>query len=147
GGSFEEMEARAAHDLPGAAVRRLVDARYRGQSHELTVAAEGWQENLAAAHERRYGFRLDAEPEIVTRRVVATLARERPSLRCQALLRPPGSRTALVEGDWLELPVLGAGAAVEGPAIVEYPEATCLVRPGWAGEPDANGTLELTWTR
>ena len=37
----------------------------------------------------------------------------------------------------------------DSPAIVELPGATCLVRPGWAGEPDAAGTLvlERTWTR
>jgi hypothetical protein len=32
---------------------------------------------------------------------------------------------------------------VVGPAIVELPEATCLVRPGWAGARDASGTLVL----
>jgi N-methylhydantoinase A len=149
GGSFEEMEAAAARDLPGAATKRLVDARYRGQSHELTVGADGWEDNLAEAHERRYGFRLDAEPEIVTRRLVATLARARPSLQWQAPLRRMDSRRAFVDGEWLDLPVHGPGAAVTGPAIVELPGATCLVRPGWAGEPDDAGTLvlERTWIR
>jgi N-methylhydantoinase A len=147
GSSFVEMEAAAARDLPGAATQRLVDARYRGQSHELTVDAEQWEDNLAEAHERRYGFRLDAEPEIVTRRLVATLPRERPSLQCQALLRrPAGSRRAFVDGEWLELPVHGPGSDVTGPAIVELPGATCLVRPGWAGEGDASGTLVLERT-
>jgi N-methylhydantoinase A len=94
GGSFEEMEAAAARDLPGAAAQRLVDARYRGQSHELTVDAERWEDDLAEAHERRYGFRLDAEPEIVTRRLVATLPRERPSLQCRAPSSPPTAAAA-----------------------------------------------------
>ena len=63
---------------------------------------------------------------MVTRRLVATLAREEQRL---------------------EPPVPGAGW-VEGPAIVELPGSTCLVRPGWSGEPDARGTLlELRWTR
>jgi N-methylhydantoinase A len=149
GGSFEEMEAEAGRDLAGATVRRLVDARYHGQSHELTVDADGWEQNLAGEHERRYGFRPEAEPEIVTRRLVATLPRERPSLRCQARLRTPASRRAFVDSAWLEVPVHGPGVAVDGPAIVELPGATCLVRPGWAGEPDDAGTLvlERTWTR
>ena len=112
GGTFEEMEARAARDLPGARIERFVDARYPGQSHELTIA-DG--DDFHAAHERRYGFRLDGEPQVVTRRVVATLARE------EQRLAPP---------------VPGTGR-VEGPAIVELPGSTCLVRPGWAGEPDA----------
>jgi N-methylhydantoinase A len=144
GGTFEELEARASAGLPGAAVARVVDARYPGQSHELTIPEDA---DFHAAHERRYGFRLDVEPQVVTRRVTAILPRERPSLPCQARLRPAGPRRAWLDGEWLELPVLGPGEAVTGPAIVELPGSTCLVRPGWSGEPDGNGTLELTWTR
>ena len=108
-------------DLPGATVRRYVDARYPGQSHELTIE-EG--ADFHAAHERRFGFRLDADPEIVTRRLVAIVSRPPP-----------------------DLPAAG-GARIEGPAVVELPEATCFVPEGWAGEPDARGTLvlERTWT-
>jgi N-methylhydantoinase A len=38
---------------------------------------------------------------------------------------------------------MGRGSKVEGPAVVEFPEATCLVRPGWAGAVDNVGTLVL----
>jgi N-methylhydantoinase A len=108
-------------DLPGATVTRYVDARYPGQSHELTIE-EG--ADFHAAHERRFGFRLDADPEIVTRRLVAIVSRPPP-----------------------DLPAAG-GARIKGPAVVELPEATCFVPEGWAGEPDARGTLvlERTWT-
>ena len=149
GGSFVEMEARAARDLPAAATLRLVDARYRGQSHELTVDAEEWESNLAEEHERRYGFRPDAEPEAVTRRLVAILPRQRPSLPSRARSTSPSSRRAHLDGGWLDLPVHGPGSAVTGPAIVELPGSTCLVRAGWSGEPDNAGTLvlERTWTR
>jgi N-methylhydantoinase A len=149
GGSFEEMEAQAEHDLPVATTLRLVDVRYRGQSHELTVEADRWEENLAEEHQRRYGFLPDAEPEPVTRRLVAILPRERPSLRCPEPSTPPSSRRAYLDGEWLDLPVHGPGSAVSGPAIVELPGSTCLVQPGWAGEPNAAGTLvlERTWTR
>ena len=68
GGSFEEMEARAAADLPGAD-----DAAARRRPLPRPVArADGRRgrlgRELPRAHERRYGFRLDAEPQIVTRR-------------------------------------------------------------------------------
>jgi N-methylhydantoinase A len=33
---------------------------------------------------------------------------------------------------------------VTGPAIVEFPETTCLVPPGWSGEADDRGILVLT---
>ena len=38
---------------------------------------------------------------------------------------------------------MGAGSTVDGPAIVEFGEATCLVRPGWSGAVDDAGTLVL----
>ena len=38
---------------------------------------------------------------------------------------------------------MGEGFEVEGPAIVEFAEATCVVRPGWSGAIDAAGTLVL----
>jgi N-methylhydantoinase A len=146
---FEDLETRAAADLPGARRRRLVDARYRGQSYELTVSADGWESGFPAAHDQRYGFRLAADVELVNRRVVAVLQRRRPELRGQRAGRQAGTtRRAWVDGDWLDVPVHGPDSAVVGPAIVELPGATCLVRPGWAGEPDAVGTLvlERTWT-
>lgn len=146
---FEELEKRAAADLPGAELARLVDARYPGQSHELTVDGDGWECGFGDAHEQRYGFRLAGEPELVNRRIVSILPRPRPALRAWASAAKPGSRRAFLDGEWLDLAVHGPGTAVAGPAIVELPEATCLVRPGWAGEPDAAGTLvlERAWTR
>jgi N-methylhydantoinase A len=145
---FEELEARADEDLPGANRRLLVDARYRGQAHELTVEAEDWKTGFPVAHEQRYGFRLDAEVELVSRRLVATLPRPRPALGGAVASSEVGTRRAFLDGGWLNVPVHGPGSPVVGPAIVELPGATCLVRPGWAGEPDAAGTLvlERTWT-
>jgi N-methylhydantoinase A len=146
---FEELEGRADEDLPGAERHRLVDARYRGQSHELTVDADGWESAFPTAHQQRYGFCLDADVEVVNRRVVAVLPRPRPELRRSSAPGEAGARRAYLDGEWLDLRIHGPGAAVAGPAIVELPGATCLVRPDWAGEPDARGTLvlERTWTR
>jgi N-methylhydantoinase A len=147
---FDELAARASEDLPGAEQRRLVDARYRGQAHELTVEADDWESELPAAHEQRYGFRLDADVELVNRRLVAVVRRGRPALRASGVVGGgAGARRAHLDGGWIDLPVVGPGSAVTGPAIVELPGATCLVRPGWAGETDAGGTLvlERTWTR
>jgi N-methylhydantoinase A len=38
---------------------------------------------------------------------------------------------------------LGAGATIAGPAIVEQPDTTVVVPPGWAGDVDAQGCLVL----
>src|SRR5262249_6755160 len=119
GASFDELEAEAARDLPGAGFERLVDARYRGQSYELTVPAEGYEQRFGDAHEQRYGFHMDDEVEVVSIRLVATVA----------------AKPVKLSG--------GTGAAVVGPAVVDLGEATCLVREGWAGAPDAAGMLVL----
>jgi N-methylhydantoinase A len=152
--AFAALERRAASDLDSPAYERLADLRYRGQSFELTVQADdvgALAERFHAAHERRYGFRMDDERvDVVNVRLIATVSGTRPPLH-----EPPagggaadGRRRAYFDDEWVELEVfdrtrLGSGSAVAGPAIVEFPEATCLVRPDWAGEVDDAGTLVL----
>jgi N-methylhydantoinase A len=57
------------------------------------------------------------------------------------------ARTAMLGGQELELEVLsGAPApdtAIGGPAVVDLPESTLLVPPGWSGTVDAGGTIHL----
>ncbi len=148
------LAERAESELPGAAVERSADVRYRGQSFELEVPADDLDalpERFHAAHERRYGYRQDDEPvEVVQLRVAATRSSPRPALA----EGPPrddgvtGRRRIVVEGVAVDAPVLdrrrlGAGSELRGPAIVELDGATCLVAPGWAGGIDAAGTLVL----
>ena len=35
------------------------------------------------------------------------------------------------------------GTAIEGPALCALPESTLLVPPGWRGDVDAHGTIQL----
>jgi N-methylhydantoinase A len=158
--AWAELADRARADLAGAgaapALERLADLRYRGQSHELTVAGDSPATLAAAfhtAHERRYGHRADDEPvEIVAVRLVATVPGEQPDIVEPAAPEPappPARRAALLDGGWADVDVrdradLGRGSTVTGPAIVEFREATCLVRPGWRGTVDDIGTLVLT---
>ena len=151
---YGEMEAAAAGDLEGPEHHRRADLRYAGQSFELTVDAddpEGLEERFHAAHEGRYGYRMEDEPvELVNLRLVATVPVEKPELdepepseEAEA-----GRREANFDGEWLEVAVLdreamGRGSVVEGPAIVEFREATCVVRPGWRGAVDGVGNLVL----
>ncbi|QYJ15404.1 Acetophenone carboxylase gamma subunit [Rubrobacter xylanophilus DSM 9941] len=151
---FAQMERAAAKDLEGPEYTRRADLRYRGQSFELTVEADdlrGLEERFHAAHERRYGYRMEDEPvELVNLRLTATVSVRKPELS----EGPPepeaetGRRKANFDGEWLEVPVLarermGEGSEVEGPAIVEFRESTCVVRPGWGGRVDGVGTLVL----
>jgi N-methylhydantoinase A len=152
--AFSLMESQAGADLTGPTFRRRADLRYRGQSFELTVEADEPGELPArfhAAHERRYGFRMEGEAvELVSLRLVATVPGTRPALRetPKEHAEETGCRRANFDGSWTAVPVydrtrMGTGSKVEGPAIVEFPEATCVVRPEWRGDVDEVGTLVL----
>jgi N-methylhydantoinase A len=148
-----EEDARA--ELPGATLRRSADLRYRGQSFELTVDASeagDLAERFHEAHERRYGYRMDGEPvEVVCVRVVALVPAEasRPSAESAAFEASPAEiRSANFGGEWIDATVLAGeslarGARVEGPAVVELAEATCVVPPEWTGTVDDTGALVL----
>jgi len=153
GGKFEDMEEAATEDLEGPEYTRRADLRYRGQSFELTVEAdplEKLEERFHAAHEQRYGYRMEDESvELVNLRLIATVPVEKPELE-----EPEGEeaesdpRRADFDGEWQEVPVfdrelMGEGSRVSGPTIVEFKESTCVVRPGWRGAVDGVGNLVL----
>jgi N-methylhydantoinase A len=151
---FAEMEKAAREDLEDPELRRLADLRYRRQSFELTVDAgdpDELAERFHAAHDQRYGYRMDDEPvEVVNARVIATVPVDRPELSEDEASgeADAGTRKVNFDGDWVEAKVfdradMGCGSRVEGPAIVEFAEATCAVRPGWSGAVDEVGTLVL----
>jgi N-methylhydantoinase A len=151
---YEQMEAAAARDLDGPDHHRRADLRYGGQSFELTVDADAREKlgaRFHAAHEGRYGYRMEDEPvELVNLRLVATVPVEKPDLDEPEPSEgaEPGSREANFDGGWRGVPVLdreqmGKGSEVEGPAIVEFRESTCVVRPGWRGAVDGVGNLVL----
>lgn len=152
--AFAELENEGHEELPEANLVRRADVRYHGQSFELTVDAgniEQIPERFHEAHERRYGFRIPDEAlEVVSVRVVAVAEREVAPAATRTTRSPvrPQTRAVYIDGSWRDVEVLnrdelGQGASVAGPAVVEFPEATCLVRPGWAGEVDSAGTLVL----
>ena len=153
--SFREMERGAEEHLAGSDHVRRADLRYAGQSFELTVEAHGSFDELEgrfhAVHDQRYGYRMDDEAvELVNLRLISTVPVDKPELvESQPEGEPEaGCREASFGGEWIEVPVLdrermGEGSRVEGPAIVEFKESTCVVRPGWQGKIDDVGTLVL----
>jgi N-methylhydantoinase A len=156
--AFKGMEGMAAKDLEGPEYTRRADLRYGGQSFELTVETERpfevekLEECFHAAHQRRYGYRMEDEAvELVNLRLTATVPVEKPKLEEPAAGEGATGRErreANFGGEWVEVPVLdrermGRGSNVEGPAIVEFKESTCVVNPGWRGVVDNVGTLVL----
>ena len=152
--AFEELEEAAKRELESPELTPRADLRYHGQAFELAVDGDQ-PEALAAAfheaHERRYGFRREDEPvELVNLRLVALRPVQRPKLREAAADGSPevGMRETVFDGETVETAVyerttLGAGSEVEGPAILEFTETTCVVRPGWRGLVEEHGTLVL----
>lgn len=151
-----QLASRAQSDLTAPVLEHAVDLRYRGQSFELTIPVHdlaGLAEDFHREHERRYGW---ADPqqviEVVQMRLVASEPVELPQLRAS----PPvgeagaGARTAWFGNAFVQVPVfdrtrMGAGSRVEGPALIDMPEATVVVRPGWRGNIDTCGTLVLKY--
>jgi N-methylhydantoinase A len=150
--AFARLEEQAQED---ATCTRAADVRYRRQSFELTVPAGDWDdlaERFHADHERRHGYAMPDEPvDVVSLRVTATVEVETPELEEEPGrgAEPADEREVRFGEDTATVPVydrggLGAGDELEGPAIVELAEATCVVRPGWRGRVDDTGTLVLT---
>jgi N-methylhydantoinase A/oxoprolinase/acetone carboxylase beta subunit len=56
-----------------------------------------------------------------------------------------GRREAIFDGERVEAAVVRGVPAerLDGPAIVELPEATAVVPPGWAASPTGDGTLAM----
>jgi len=116
-------EARALVRGGDAAVETAVDCRYRGQSHELTVAAV---DEFHDEHRRRNGYARPGDPvEVVAIRAVATRP---PAVAAGSLPDPP----ARLRGDRA------------GPAVIAEADCTIWVPEGWVARPGAVGALVLS---
>jgi N-methylhydantoinase A/oxoprolinase/acetone carboxylase beta subunit len=123
----EALTDEALCDLVGDADEVTWDARYSGQSHELSLRdvapdAATLREAFAVSHAERYGYRDDdAEVELVTVRT--------------ALVEPGPEVTWETEQP--------KDDEITGPRVVAMPEATLVVPAGWHGRTDATGTVIL----
>ncbi len=143
-------------DRDAAVVSRAADCRYAGQSFELTVPVDetldmsAIRERFQAAHDRAYGYTMQAEIEVVNLRTTATVEGAEPVVRHDgngdAVL---GSRnahfpdvgpreTAVYDRNRLE-----SGTTIAGPAVLEQPESTTIMPPSWEGDVLADGTLVM----
>lgn len=159
--AFDAMQAKATDDLdhPEAETHfeQLVDARYIGQSYELTVPWEAdWQrqrEVFEQAHEANYGFAdPDALMEIVVARLVVTQPLEHGELESVANITadvtPQYHRDVYIDGAWREVPIyeratFGDGTVITGPAVIEQFDSTIYVRPDQVAHNDTYDFLHL----
>ena len=173
--TFAEVERQALDwfDREGVepgerTVRRAIDMRYVGQSHEITVAVEARAfsdpdlATLRAAfreeHERVYGYAPDAPVQLVTFRVTALARVTAPPVAgtgaahgdLRAARRAPRPVHFSELGGFVECPVydrerIPHGADIEGPAILEQMDSTTVVLPGQVARGDERGNLNLSF--
>lgn len=78
---FRTLEEKARRDFPKESIRfeRLLDARYRRQSHEITIPyTDDFTEVFHRTHRRMYGYaKRESEVEIVNLRVRAVVKKEK----------------------------------------------------------------------
>ena len=159
--TFDDMRARATQDLdhPEAETHYelLVDARYIGQSYELTVAYDpDWarqREIFEQAHEDNYGFAdPDALMEIVVARLVVTQPLEHGALESVAAISaevtPKHHREVYIDGAWRQVPIydrttFGENTFIEGPAVIEQFDSTIYIRPDQVAHNDTYDFLHI----
>jgi len=158
---FAEMEAQGlaemrGNGIPDGAIRieRSIDARFRGQGHELSVpihSGELRHEDLASTqeefrdlYERSYGIRQAYPVQLVNFR--SRIVGEVPKLEFARLAAMPGGPERALKdsrpvhfrsaGGYVDTQVyareqLGAGDVLHGPAVIEEPDSTTIVPPGY----------------
>ncbi|HZQ59152.1 MAG TPA: hydantoinase/oxoprolinase family protein [Acidimicrobiales bacterium] len=145
--------ARAIGD--GADIDRSVDARYAGQGHEVTIALPAGRldpravaEALYERYRGEYGIDLRDPVELVTFRARATRRVPRPQPRAgRGAARYDRHRTAYF-GAPVETPVVAReacapGERFDGPVLLEEPESTLVVPPGWWAQVLGDGTVRM----
>ncbi len=133
----------------------LADLRYVGQEHTISIPVpdpkllDGQNDELRrlfdAEHHQRYGQAApDERLEVVNIRLVVTAGR--PDTLAEQWLSAPWQPEPAVADNWRDViftdaarplrtrvvwrPSLPAGARIEGPAVIEEPNATTLIHPG-----------------
>lgn len=120
------------------------DMRYRGQSYELTVPAEGGldeaRRRFESEHERTFGVLHHGEPiEWVTARV--RLEHDPPEL--PRFFSMDDSLAESEDGN-LSRFSLSEGAGVSGPTVLIQSDSTIYIAEGWRAESLEDGTLQIT---
>jgi N-methylhydantoinase A len=164
-------EASAVIAAAGIAVERTdvlyeLDMHYLGQTHTVPVPLPVTKDDSLGVSESMVRSAFEAAYLASFSRLLPGLATRIVSLRVAAIGRRPafdfsvfapgadaslhsaqrGSRRVWFDGGWRDTAVwsrldLPAMARVEGPAILEQPDATVVIEPGLAGRTDRLGNL------
>jgi N-methylhydantoinase A len=159
-------------EIETVSVQHEADMQFVGQTHVLTVGiprTDFAREDLLAAFEKAYWARFEVELREMRAQLVslrtAVIGRRRPvpleGLRATSSapgagrpgsaggpMAPAARRRVWFDAGWLDTPIyrreqLGAGAEIEGPAIVEQMDTTTVIEPRDRARVDALGNLEI----
>ncbi len=171
---FTEMEEKGRELLAREGIPeekmvylRKTDARYLGQSYELTVSVPKpiTEKNLESVknyfhkrHKAVYGYSVEEEEvELVNARLTAIGKLGKPKLKeknsivnRRVNVQPEMKRPVFFEGteEYLDCPIylrekLPPGFSLEGPAIFEQYDTTTVIYPKWEAKIDKFGNVIL----
>ncbi|WP_236844432.1 hydantoinase/oxoprolinase family protein [Bordetella sp. 15P40C-2] len=171
GAVLEDLRAQAYAALEGdgiaaadAIIKFSLDLRYVGQNYELNLDLEArdlddgfvqMAERFHVAHERVYGYRLNARAiQLVNVRItafgpIAVDPWTTESLEAATPAQPVGERQVVINtGDTIPFSVyrftdMKPGQTIAAPAIIEYPGSTVFMPPGWSGQLDTNLCIRM----
>ena len=167
--TLDEAGRKRMHEegVPPAEVRvaYAADMRYVGQAYELEVPLSaplrneelaGVQAAFHAVHERVYGYHRAGQPvEFINFRAVHTCPLPRPwvrplprSGRSLADAHVGERRAYFASAGFIPTPIfdrarLPTGERCHGPAIIEQPDTTTVIHPGYAASIEESGNLRI----
>ena len=147
--AFTQLNAEGVQDKD-IVFFRLVDARYLGQSFELTIPfTEDLEDSFHRAHQERYGYSFpERSVEIVNLRLQAIGRTQKPVRRPEPIGNMDSSSalvgeiTALASSQeqitfsLYERDQLQPGAVIPGAALVLQMDSTTYIPPGWEARVD-----------
>ena len=173
GGECRTLLNREGFDKSHQRLQTQIDAKYEGQTSELTVdlpverfstaALPAIEEAFMREHRRTYGYSVEEPVQVVSLRVIGRGVAhpdrspadpgpgDAPPTTGPA--RPPADRRVYFGPGhgWLSTPVVGRPAlrsgGIAGPLIVEEYDSTTVVPPGWRAAAADHGCMTLEAVR
>ncbi len=150
---FRVLEGKARREFPGERIEfeRFLDARYRRQSHEITIPYEkNFVQTFHQAHKKLYGYmKPDGGVEIVTLRARAIIKKEKFSLPklARACQKVESKKEELffdnrrIQASSYKRGDFFTGFRFSGPALVLESTSTLFIPPDFKCEVDDWGSI------
>lgn len=149
---FEQLERKAKKEIEsnsGLSIKRYIDARYEGQSHEITIPyRKGMtRRSFDLAHKKLYGFFSHDAVEIVNIRVKVSVPVEKAELpvykhaqinkeRRRAYISSKHRDVCVIRRESIDI-----SEELNGPLIVEEYDSTTVVNEGWKLQNNVYGMM------